>query len=75
MEIYTIGFTQTTAEHFFGRLKAAGIQRLLDVRLACVVIRPPQKSGSRGVQPPSRLCTIRSISLMPMNGAMIPPRP
>jgi uncharacterized protein (DUF488 family) len=33
MEIYTIGFTQTTAEHFFGRLKAAGIERLLDVRL------------------------------------------
>lgn len=33
MEIYTIGFTQTTAEHFFGRLKAAGVQRLLDVRL------------------------------------------
>lgn len=33
MEIYTIGFTQTTAERFFGRLKAAGVQRLLDVRL------------------------------------------
>jgi uncharacterized protein (DUF488 family) len=33
MEIYTIGFTQTTAEHFFGRLKQAGIGRLLDVRL------------------------------------------
>jgi uncharacterized protein (DUF488 family) len=33
MEIYTIGFTQTTAEHFFGRLRQAGIQRLLDVRL------------------------------------------
>ncbi len=33
MEIYTIGFTQTTAEHFCGRLKAVGIQRLLDVRL------------------------------------------
>jgi uncharacterized protein (DUF488 family) len=33
VEIYTIGFTQTTAEHFFGRLKGAGIQRLLDVRL------------------------------------------
>ena len=29
MEIYTIGFTQTTAEHFFGRLKAAGVQRQL----------------------------------------------
>ena len=24
---------------------------------------------------PSRLCTMRSISLMPMNGAMMPPRP
>jgi uncharacterized protein (DUF488 family) len=33
VEIYTIGFTQTTAEHFFGRLKAAGVQRLLDIRL------------------------------------------
>lgn len=33
MEIYTIGFTQTTAEHFFGRLSAVGVQRLLDVRL------------------------------------------
>ena len=33
MEIYTIGFTQTTAEHFFGRLKSAGVRRLLDVRL------------------------------------------
>ncbi|MGI8624613.1 MAG: DUF488 domain-containing protein [Solirubrobacteraceae bacterium] len=33
MEIYTIGFPQTTAEHFFGRLKAVGAARLLDVRL------------------------------------------
>lgn len=33
MEIYSIGFTQTTAEHFFGRLKQAGVKRLLDVRL------------------------------------------
>jgi uncharacterized protein (DUF488 family) len=33
VEIYTIGFTQTTAERFFGRLKAAGVERLLDVRL------------------------------------------
>jgi len=33
MEIYSIGFTQTTAEHFFGRLKEAGVKRLLDVRL------------------------------------------
>ena len=31
--IYTIGFTQTTAEHFFGRLREAGVQRLMDVRL------------------------------------------
>lgn len=33
MEIYTIGFTQTTAERFFGRLADARIERLLDVRL------------------------------------------
>jgi len=33
VEIYSIGFTQTTAEHFFGRLKRAGVKRLLDVRL------------------------------------------
>jgi uncharacterized protein (DUF488 family) len=33
MEIYTIGFTQTTAERFFGRLRTAGVKRLLDVRL------------------------------------------
>jgi uncharacterized protein (DUF488 family) len=33
VEIYTIGFTQSTAEDFFGRLKRAGARRLLDVRL------------------------------------------
>jgi uncharacterized protein (DUF488 family) len=33
MEIYSIGFTQRSAEDFFGTLKSAGIQRLLDVRL------------------------------------------
>ena len=33
MEIYTIGFTETTAESFFGRLRDAGVSRLLDVRL------------------------------------------
>jgi len=33
VEIYTIGFTQTTAERFFGRLADAGVRRLLDVRL------------------------------------------
>src|SRR5262249_53750955 len=33
MEIFTIGFTQTSAEDFFGRLKAHRIERLLDVRL------------------------------------------
>jgi uncharacterized protein (DUF488 family) len=33
MEIYTIGFTQSTAEHFFTRLAGAGVERLLDVRL------------------------------------------
>jgi uncharacterized protein (DUF488 family) len=33
MEIYTIGFTQSTAERFFSRLAEARIERLLDVRL------------------------------------------
>ncbi len=33
MEVFTIGFTQSSAAHFFGRLRAAGIRRLLDVRL------------------------------------------
>jgi uncharacterized protein (DUF488 family) len=33
VEIYTIGFTQTTAERFFTRLADARVERLLDVRL------------------------------------------
>lgn len=33
MEIFTIGFTRTSAEGFFGRLKSHRIERLLDVRL------------------------------------------
>lgn len=33
MDIYTIGFTKTTAADFFRRLKEARIERLLDVRL------------------------------------------
>lgn len=33
MKLYTIGFTKTTAEQFFTRLRSAGVQRVLDVRL------------------------------------------
>lgn len=33
MRIYTIGFTKTTAENFFTRLREAGITRIIDVRL------------------------------------------
>jgi uncharacterized protein (DUF488 family) len=33
MEIYSIGFTQTSAEQFFSRIKSADIRLLLDVRL------------------------------------------
>ncbi|MCO5176143.1 MAG: DUF488 domain-containing protein [Thermomicrobiales bacterium] len=33
MEIYTIGFTQKTAEQFFGLLKSHEIERLVDIRL------------------------------------------
>ena len=31
--LFTIGFTRTSAEHFFGRLQAAGVREVLDVRL------------------------------------------
>jgi uncharacterized protein (DUF488 family) len=33
MEIYSIGFTQKSAEQFFGALRRAGIRRLMDIRL------------------------------------------
>ena len=33
MRIFTIGFTKTTAEHFFARLRQAGVARVIDVRL------------------------------------------
>jgi uncharacterized protein (DUF488 family) len=33
MEVYSIGFTQKTAEQFFTLLRRAGIRRLLDERL------------------------------------------
>jgi uncharacterized protein (DUF488 family) len=33
MKVYTIGFTKTSAEAFFGRLKSAGVRKVADVRL------------------------------------------
>ena len=33
MEVHTIGFTRKSAAEFFGALKAAGIEQLIDVRL------------------------------------------
>ena len=33
MKLYTIGFTKTTAESFFGRLAKAGVKKVIDVRL------------------------------------------
>jgi uncharacterized protein (DUF488 family) len=33
MKLFTIGFTRTSAEHFFARLKQAGVRKLVDVRL------------------------------------------
>jgi uncharacterized protein (DUF488 family) len=35
MTVFTIGFTQQTASQFFEGLRAAGVQRVLDVRLNC----------------------------------------
>ena len=31
--VFTIDFTKSTAQRFFGRIKAAGVKRVLDVRL------------------------------------------
>src|SRR4051812_26435606 len=33
MTLYTIGFTQSSAESFFGRLTGAGVRTVIDVRL------------------------------------------
>ena len=33
MKLYTIGFTRSSAAHFFGRLIDAGVKRVIDVRL------------------------------------------
>lgn len=33
IRLYTIGFTQTTAQHFFERLQNANIRRVIDTRL------------------------------------------
>ncbi|MGO8990377.1 MAG: DUF488 family protein [bacterium] len=33
IKIYTIGFTQTSAEEFFGKLIKAGVRKVVDVRL------------------------------------------
>ena len=33
VKIYTIGFTKKTAEYFFTKIRAAGVKRLIDVRL------------------------------------------
>jgi uncharacterized protein (DUF488 family) len=33
VKLFTIGFTKTSAEHFFNRLKAAGVRTVLDTRL------------------------------------------
>lgn len=33
MKIYTIGFTKTSAQNFFSRLKKSGARKLVDVRL------------------------------------------
>ena len=33
IKIFTIGFTKKTAEEFFSKLQAAGVKRIIDVRL------------------------------------------
>ena len=33
MRVFTIGFTKKTAEEFFGKIRTAGVKRIVDVRL------------------------------------------
>ena len=33
MKLFTIGFTKTTAEDFFGRIKTSGSKEIIDIRL------------------------------------------
>jgi uncharacterized protein (DUF488 family) len=33
IQLFTIGFAESTAEHFFGLLRDAGVKRVVDVRL------------------------------------------
>lgn len=33
IQLFTIGFAETTAEHFFTRLREAGVRRVIDIRL------------------------------------------
>lgn len=33
LKLFTIGFTGSTAEHFFGRIKQAGVKKVIDTRL------------------------------------------
>ena len=33
MKLFTIGFTKSSAEHFFGRIAVAGVKSVLDTRL------------------------------------------
>lgn len=33
VQLFTIGFAETTAEHFFKSLRVAGVKRIVDVRL------------------------------------------
>lgn len=33
VELFTIGFTATSAEHFFSLLRNAGVRRIIDIRL------------------------------------------
>lgn len=61
MALFTIGFTQSSAEHFFTRLKAAGVQRVIDVRLN----NTSQLAGfAKGSDLPWFLRTINEIDYM-----------
>lgn len=48
MEIFTIGFTQTTAEDFFGRLKSRRIEQRYDLALTDYLVAPALMNAGLG---------------------------
>jgi uncharacterized protein (DUF488 family) len=57
-KLFTIGFTQSTAEHFFDRLRNAGVRGAVDMRLnggSQLARKTGQPTASRGLMSQRRV--------------------